>query len=94
VIASEALAEPELVGSAPTVLTLVVVARKQERVGNLPPEPPGHVHIPNQPNHSWFGNSKRRTADHSQAITFDDLGFAVEHEAERSPKRHEREWFE
>jgi hypothetical protein len=94
VIASEALAEPELVGSAPAVLAPVIVARKQERVRNLPAELSRHVHIPNEPNHGWFWKRERGTANHSQAITLDYLGLAVEHEAERSPHGHEREWFE
>lgn len=55
VIASETFAKPELIDPASAVLTLVIVACKQERIRNLPAELARHVHVSNQANHGGLG---------------------------------------
>ena len=53
VIPCEGFAVPEVSTVPPAVLAGIVVARKQERVGDLPAKAARNMNVANQPNHDW-----------------------------------------
>ncbi len=90
-VASKTLPLPELIGGPPTVLAAIPVPRKEERVGNLATELSRNVHEPNEPNDARPRNGQMLAMETPSFVGLDDLGLAVDDQAQRPPNRNQRQ---
>ena len=93
-ISCETLASMQLRLSAPAILTTVLISSKEERVGHLTTEPPGHVDEALESNDGGVREGEMRTANQPHIVLLDDLGATVENEAKRPSNRNERQGLE
>jgi hypothetical protein len=94
VIAREGLAKLQLGGVAAAVLTAVAIAREEEGVRHLPPEPPRNVDELREANDGRPRHRKSLGADDFVMIRFDDFGLPIDHEAKCSSHRDHGERLE
>src|ERR1700756_1040196 len=92
-VASQALALAELLLRAAAELAAVIVASKQERIGDLATEAARDVDEADQPDDSgaWYRHSLRMDR---RALSLDDLGFAIDDQPQRPAHGHHGEWLE
>ena len=86
-IAREALALPQFLLRAAAELAAVVVARKQERVGDLAAEAARDVDKTNESDDRGPGDRESFAMDW-RALGFDDLSLAVNNQPQRPAHRH------
>jgi hypothetical protein len=94
VVAGERFARLELRHVAAAVLTAIVVAREQEGVRDMAAESARHMHEPRQANDGGARDCEPLRPDQPVGISFDDLGFAVDHEPQSTLHRNHRQWLE
>jgi hypothetical protein len=83
-IAGERLSRTEGARRPAAVLARIVVAREQERVGDLPAEPSRHVNELCESNDERARERKTRGADQPVAVGLDNFGLAVNDQPERT----------
>ena len=93
VVAGQALAGAEFALMAIAVLAGVFVPGEQEGVRHLPAELPGHVDELDQPDDCRFRERETHAPHLFPTLRLDDLGFAVDYQAEGPPKRDHRQGF-
>ena len=94
VIARQALAVPQVGWPAMAVLAAVAVAGKEECVGDLAAEAAGDVHELDEADDCRFGQRQAFASDAFARVRLDDLGFALDDEAQGTPDRHHGERLE
>jgi hypothetical protein len=93
-IAGQALAMAEVTLSPMAILAAIAIASKEECVGDLTTKAAGNVHELDETNDCGFGKCQSFASDHITRVRFDDLGFALYHEAKGSPERDHGQWLE
>ncbi len=86
-VARQTLALPQLLLRAAAELAAVVVAGKQERVGDLAAEAARDVDEADQPDHSRAWHRQALAVDR-RAFRLDDLGLAINDQSQRPAYGH------
>lgn len=94
VIARERFARLELDLQSAAILTAIPVAREEECVGDLSAEAAGHVDEARKPDDHGARQCQSLGADYPFGICFDDFGFPINDQPQRSPERHHRKRLE
>jgi hypothetical protein len=94
VVPGERLSRLELGHVSTAVLTTVLIAREQERVGDVTAEPARHMDKPRQTDDGRSGDGEPLRPHEAIVIGFDDLGLAVNHEPQGALHRNHRQWLE
>ena len=90
-VAGERLSRLELRHVTAAVLTAVVIAREEKRVGDLATEAARHVDELRQPDDCGSRQRQSLGANDTIGVGFDDLGFAVYDQTKSTPHRNHRQ---
>ena len=88
-VAGKTLPLPELISRSAAILAAIPVPRKEERVGDLATELSGNVHERNEPNDARPRNGQMLATEKPSPVGFDDLGLAVDDQAQGPPNRNQ-----
>ena len=94
VIPRQALAVAQLELAPVAVLAAVAVAGEEECVGDLATEAAGDVHELDQADDRWFGQCEAFASDDVARVRLDDLGLALDDQAQGPPDRDHRQRLE
>ena len=92
-IARQTLSLPQLLLRTAAELAAVVIASKQECVGDLATEAARNVDETNQPDDSWAWHRHSLGVDR-RAFRLHHLGLAVDYEPQCAAHGHHRQWLE
>src|SRR5436190_17675862 len=94
VIARERFARLELGHVAAAVLTAVLIAREEERVRHVAPEPARHVYEARESDDGRARNREPLRSNETIVIGLDDFSFTVDHQPQRALHRNHCQWLE
>jgi len=94
VVTREGFAVPEVLTVPAAVLAGVVVARKQEGVGDLPAQTARNVDVADQPNHDWRRKLGGFRPERTILVHFQGFRLAIDYEAKGPADRYDRQRLE
>lgn len=93
-IPRQGLAVPEVSAVPPAVLARIVVASKQESVGDLPAKAAWNMDVADQPNHHRRRKLGGFRSEWTVLVHFEGLRLAIDYEAKGPADRYDRQRLE